>query len=365
MDEGTVIVGTHIDQAVALPLDLPKPIIHSCTTKLCDVYDPGGVISQIEILLSDDGRAYKVEDRILKETIFGSVHCGFCLSALEVGEGYAYDHNSLVAVKKYSKETIKNKGITTQENPLKEFAAMQFLGNDNPHLMGQLDCLEDNSYYYSIMTFCTGGELFSYIDTGAGRMSEPKARKTFAQILEGLSAMHAQGIAHRDMSLENILIFHPDDDDKMRIVIIDWGMCVRVPQYKGESGRVPFLVPSLGCCGKRNYIAPEVIRNANKATGVPFCPMRADIWAMGVILFILLTGIPPFETAIDTNRAYDAVKKGKLRALVQHWGHGGLSSLVLDLLERLFTIAPQDRLTIEEIREHPWMIAPDPLPLLS
>ena len=355
MSEGTTIVGYHEGRAVALPLDLPKPIIHKCTKKMTNVRDSTGQIIHTEVMLSDNGRAYRVEDRVLKETIFGSVHCGYCLSALGDGDGYADCQSSLVAVKKYSKVIIKGNVSITQEDPLKEFAAMQFLGNDNPHLMGQLDCLEDNSYYYSIMTFCTGGELFSYIDTGAGRMSEPKARKTFAQILEGLSAMHAQGIAHRDMSLENILIFHPDDDDKMRIVIIDWGMCVRVPQYKGESGRVPFLVPSLGCCGKKNYIAPEVIRNANKATGVPFCPMRADIWALGVILFMLLTGIPPFETAVDTNRAYDAVKKGKLRALVQHWGHGGLSASVLDLLERLFTIAPQDRLTIEEIKEHPWM----------
>ncbi|CAE7522802.1 PSKH1 [Symbiodinium microadriaticum] len=355
MDEGTVIVGEHAGRAVALPLEFPKPIIHTCTQKMADVADPTGVISRSGILLQNNGMAYKMEDRVLKETIYGSVHCGFLLTATE--EGYSYDQSCLVAIKTFSKAKIKKKLPTTQEDPLKEFAAMQFLGNGHPHLMGQLDCMEDDSFYYSVMNFCTGGELFSYLGSaGVGRMAEPMARRVFGQILDGLQAMHEKGVAHRDMSLENILIYHPDDETRMQVVLIDWGMCVRVPQFKGARGWESFLVPALGCCGKKNYISPEVIRNADKRTAAAFCPLRADIWATGVILFMLLTGIPPFETAIYTNRAYGAIKQGKLRALLLHWGYD-LSRKAEDLLERLFTISPRDRLSIDEIREDPWMIS--------
>jgi serine/threonine protein kinase len=346
------IVGEYRGQEVALPLDFPKPLIWFCTKKIAKVTDPAGVSVQAEVLVLEDGSVFKLEDRILKETIYGSVHCGFKLEIDDETEGYCYDQTSLVACKKYSKSKIKEKMHLTQENPLKEFAAMQFLGDDHPHIMGQIKCIEDHNYYYSIMRFCTGGELFEYLDTGS--MSESKARKAFLQIVDAMEFMHSKGVAHRDMSLENLLIFHPDDEERMEIIVIDWGMSVRVPMHKTEEGWKGYLVPAMGCCGKKNYIAPEVIRNADKRAATAFSPLLGDVWSLGVILFMLLTSIPPFETASNSNRAYNAIRQGKLGALLTHWGYT-VSAPAQELLNRLFTTSPSDRPTFSEIKTHPWM----------
>lgn len=348
------IVGSHRGQDVASPLEFPKPTIWFCTTKHTTITDPSGSSAQAEVLVLEDGSAFKIDDRILKETIYGSVHCAYKLAIDDDTGGYCYDQAALVACKKYSKSKIKQKYYLTQEDPLKEFAAMQFLGDDHPHIMGQIKCIEDDNFYYSIMRFCTGGELFEYLD--AGSMQESKARKAFLQIVAAMEHMHAKGVAHRDMSLENLLIFHPDDEERMQIIVIDWGMCVRVPLHKTEDGVKGYLVPAMGCCGKKNYIAPEVIRNADKRTATPFSPLLGDVWSLGVILFMLLTSIPPFEMASDSNRAYSAIRQGKLGALLLHWGYV-VSAPAQNLLNRLFTISPMDRPTFDEIKNHPWMTA--------
>mmetsp|Transcript_99525 Transcript_99525/g.214741 ORF Transcript_99525/g.214741 Transcript_99525/m.214741 type:complete len:357 (+) Transcript_99525:18-1088(+) len=351
MNDETVVIGQHGTKQVAMPLEFPKPSIDRCLRKRATLTDSTGIISHEYIYILEDGVAYKIEERILKETIYGSVHCGFTLS--QCGEDmYTYEQADLVAVKKYDKQTVKAKMHKTMENPLHEFGAMQLLGDEHPNIMGQIRCMEDDDFYYSIMAFCTGGELFEYLDSGS--MTESKARKAFVQILDGLEHMHSKGVVHRDMSLENLLIFNADDEDAMQIIIIDWGMAARVPMYKSDDGWRDFLVPPMGCCGKKNYIAPEVIQNADKRTASAFSAMRADVWATGVILFMLLTSIPPFESATDSNRAYRAIKQGKLKALLTHWGYS-ISSSAQDLLHRMFTSQPHDRPTIQEIRNHPWM----------
>jgi serine/threonine protein kinase len=169
--------------------------------------------------------------------------------------------------------------------------------------------------------------------------------------------MHQKGLAYRDLCLENILISNPDDNSRMHITIMDFGMALHVPLYQAVEGVVvkEYLVPPMVPCGKPRYLAPEVLRNGKTLTPIPYSPLRADVWSLGVVLCELLTGRPPCETASDNDKGYVKIKRGGVEALLKQW-RCNLSPLAKDLLTRLLSVSPYDRLTASEIKNHPWLV---------
>ena len=154
------------------------------------------------------------------------------------------------------------------------------------------------------------------------------------------------GVAHRDMSLENVIYDKQTDTVK----IIDFGMCLKVP--RDETTGTFLYIPPQGRPGKKNYISPEVLQNTQN-----FNPMKSDIWALGVILFTMLTGFPPVDTATTADPRYRMVSAGHLRTLLDSWNVTFLSDSVTDLMENILRPNPGDRLTLAEIRQHPWCVA--------
>jgi serine/threonine protein kinase len=176
------------------------------------------------------------------------------------------------------------------EDPIKEIAAMQLIGNSHPNVLGSVEVLQDNEHLYSIMPFCRGGDLFGVVldvaekrqaneaVEGAGGMSEPVARYWFRQLLLGLHHLQSKGICHRDLSLENILV------DVNHCLVIDMGMCLRVPYHcpgdpNGKSVDVEYgtdrrLIVPMGTCGKKNYMSPEVYENSDNFDG-----FAVDLWS--------------------------------------------------------------------------------------
>ena len=118
-----------------------------------------------------------------------------------------------------------------------------------------------------------GGELFNYI-VAHGRMSEPRARRFFQQIISGIEYSHRLKIVHRDLKPENVLL-----DDDLNVKIADFGL-------SNEISDGDFLTTS---CGSPNYAAPEVIR------GGIYAGPEIDVWSSGVILYVMLCGRLPFE----------------------------------------------------------------------
>ena len=322
---------------------------------------------------------------------------------------------------------------------------MQYLG-DHPNIMCQIECVEDRDNIYSIMPFCDGGELYDIIES-KGAMTEPVARYYFIQILQAVLYLQYKGVAHRDMSLENIMF-----DSVGKCFVIDFGMCLRIPlptvgvvspndPNSGElvelnrifqqqcqllmnyqtntvspvspqgveevipppppeedammidtdshpptatattsapnsstqqpqpqpplspvpladmnallmniSAIITIKIPQQGVCGKRNYISPEVLENTPY-----FEPFNVDIWALGVILFIMLTGVPPVDTASALDQRYRLICAGFLSNMLEQWNIH-LSLLAVDLLKRILRPVPTDRLTIHEILKHPWVL---------
>lgn len=299
------------------------------------------------------GTRYYELTRLVRETLFGAVHHALELELMPPTKSTDRPEGVLVrvnpprqmAVKVYFHAKLREYANRTRENPWNEMAAGQFLP-PHPHVMTLDDCCYDDENVYAIMEYFDGGELFEVINVengGPTPLSEPMARSYFKQLVSGLRHCHDRGVAHRDMSLENVICKNGEQVCK----IIDFGMCMRVPQ--DEAGRYLRVRPQ-GIVGKKNYTAPEVIQNM-----LPFNPMHADIWSLGVILFILLTSFPPMEAAAPLDPRFLMICRGQIRTLLANWGYGNLSVHVQDLLFRMLRQNPQDRLTLDDIESHPWM----------
>jgi serine/threonine protein kinase len=163
------------------------------------------------------------------------------------------------------------------------------------------------------------------------------------------------GVCHRDMSLENILV-----DEYTTSVVIDLGMCLRVPYDDGggevsdvSCGGLRRLIQPLIPCGKPNYISPEILSSEE-----PFDGFAIDLWATGVILFIMLVGLPPWEFARAEDPRYRMVTKGRLAHMLNSWQRP-ISPLAADLLQKMLMEDPRQRLSLTEVKDHPWVLDED------
>jgi len=159
-------------------------------------------------------------------------------------------------------------------------------------------------------------------------------------------------VCHRDLSLENVLV----DGDKC--MIIDMGMCLRVPYVDPKrpsavtdvrKGTKRLLIKPQGVCGKHFYMSPEVFRNADNFDG-----FAIDLWAAGVILYIMLTGFPPYDQSSPTDQRFQLIVSGRLMEQLRNWDIF-LSEEAGDLMQRMLQLRPKDRLTLAQVMDHPWV----------
>jgi serine/threonine protein kinase len=285
------------------------------------------------VIESGSGHFYEI-GTTLKKAIFGQVVLALLIMPSPGNTpGNAGENDTFVrtnqqrAIKIYSKRTLRALQGQTAENPLVEITALQFIGDNHPNIMGQIECCTDEDNIYSIMRFCPGGELFDFIDE-RGPLEVPLARSMFRQLLNGLLHLQELGIGHRDMSLENMLF-----DGANLFVIIDFGMCLRLKRDPA-TGRFCNLIKQ-SVCGKKNYISPEVMRGEPQ-----FNPMLCDIWAAGVILFIALTGVPPVDTATLNDERFRMICDGRLQEMLNSWGME-VDTMAIDLVQRILRPQPQ------------------------
>lgn len=248
------------------------------------------------------------------------------------------------------------------EDPVKEIACMQLIGTNHRNVLGSIEVLQDEDHLYSVMPYAKGGDLFGYVvaDTelrnGDGGMIEPVARYWFKQLLEGLYFLQTKGICHRDLSLENILV---DEED---CLIIDMGMCLRVPYTSRTdsqkvtdvtNGTTRRLMRPMGTCGKHNYMSPEIYQNTGNFDG-----FAIDLWAAGVILYIMLTGFPPYDHATMADKRFEIIVEGELMQQLRTW-EIYLSDDAGDLMQKMLRLDPKERLSLAEVMEHPWVTNPE------
>ena len=225
---------------------------------------------------------------------------------------------------------------------MKEICALQAIGA-HEHVIRFMEALHDEKNIYTVTEYCDGGELFEIIKNH-GALSEHQGRKCFREILAGLSHIKKIGIVHRDLTLENVLL------QSGKCKIMDFGMCLLTPRCP-VNGHAR-LMPPQGACGKKNYIAPEVLENVN-----PFFGHLVDMWSLGVILFILLTGYPPVEAATALDPRFRMIRDGQLGTMLKEW-RVHVPDTAVDLIQRMLRVNPYERLSIDEILQHPWMLQP-------
>lgn len=237
---------------------------------------------------------------------------------------------------------------------MKEISAMQLVGDYHPNVLGGIEVLQDDNYLYTVMPYCSGGDLFGHIIHENNQLpDEGKARAWFRQLLDGLLHLQIKGVCHRDLSLENIMV-----DDKGNLVIIDMGMALRVPFTDPSNigcvtdvseGSERRLIVAQNPGGKLMYMAPEVTVKEGSFDG-----FAVDLWAAGVILFVLLVGMAPFKWAHESDKRYAKIAKGELKELLAGH-HITLSSEACDLLQNMFWQDPHKRLTLAQVLHHPWV----------
>jgi len=195
----------------------------------------------------------------------------------------------------------------------------------HPHIIRLYEVIDTPTDIFLVNEYVSGGELFDYI-VSKGRLSMDEARNFFHQIISGVEYCHFQKIVHRDLKPENLLL-----DANKNIKLADFGLSNLMRD--GE-----FLRTS---CGSPNYAAPEVI------SGHLYAGPEVDVWSCGVILYALLCGSLPFDDESIPN-LFKKIKSG-MYSLPTH-----LSQLARNLIPRMLEVDPMKRITIPEIRMHPW-----------
>ncbi|EAY04711.1 CAMK family protein kinase [Trichomonas vaginalis G3] len=216
--------------------------------------------------------------------------------------------------------------ISTPEEKLRfEREVNVIIKMNHPGIIKIHDFIIDANYFYLVMDYCSGGTLLSQV--GINKLTEDAAKPLFKQILETVHYIHSQGIAHRDLKLENIML-----DEFGHIKIIDFGFSRFVE--KGEM----FMTP----CGSPAYAPPEVI------DGEKYDGKLADLWSLGVILFALVTGELPWK-GTNQIQIYNQIRNAQFDIPPQ------VSKFAQDLINQLLRIDPTTRLTTTEILTHPWL----------
>ncbi|KAL3670418.1 hypothetical protein V7S43_004737 [Phytophthora oleae] len=227
-----------------------------------------------------------------------------------------------------------------KENPLSERAVIQLLEDPlTARAPGREHVVEyeRESFFtagdsvFVAMDFCAGGDLYDYVSAKPGRrLPETEALPLFAQIAKGLSFLHAIGVAHRDLSLENVLL----KDGQVKIC--DFGLSADANQFSND------LV------GKFYYMAPEVTQ------GAVYDPKGADVWSLGVLLFIMLTGSPLFADENSRAPTLRVLNKYGVAKILELWGlKDQLSKPTINLLTSMLQVQPSRRLSAQEVANHP------------
>ena len=231
------------------------------------------------------------------------------------------------AIKVLNKEKIKKK---MKNLALRENEIITKLNHINIVLVYCIiDTKED---FFIIMEYCKYGELFDYI-VKYKRLSENEASNFFYQLINGVEYIHSQGIAHRDLKPENLLL-----TENKTLKIIDFGLS---HEFEEEE----FLKTK---CGSPSYAAPEIISKPN------YNGFKIDVWCCGIILYAMLCGYLPFDGDEDTTNNNVKLFQNILQCEPELPDF--LSDISKDLIMSILNPAPDKRITIEEIKNHPFYL---------
>ncbi|KAM9386894.1 serine/threonine-protein kinase DCLK3 [Phaethornis superciliosus] len=237
------------------------------------------------------------------------------------------DSNQIYAMKIVDKSKLKGK------EDMMESEILIIRSLSHPNIVSLIDVYETEAEIYLILEYVPGGDLFDAIIESV-KFTEHDAAVMITDLCEALVYIHSKNIVHRDLKPENLLVQH-NADKSTTLKLADFGLAKQVTK------------PIFTVCGTPTYVAPEIL--AEKGYG-----LEVDMWAAGVILYILLCGFPPFRSQErDQEELFKIIQLGHYEFLSPYWDN--ISAAAKDLITRLLIVDPQKRYTARQVLQHPWI----------
>ncbi|KAH7667305.1 Non-specific serine/threonine protein kinase protein [Dioscorea alata] len=232
------------------------------------------------------------------------------------------------ACKTIAKRKLVNKEDV--EDVRREVQIMHHL-TGQPNIVELKGAYEDKQSVHLVMELCAGGELFDRI-IAKGHYTERAAASLLRTIVQIVHTCHSMGVVHRDLKPENFLLLSKDENSPLKAT--DFGLSVFFKQGEVLKDIV----------GSAYYIAPEVLKRR-------YGP-EVDIWSIGVMLYILLCGVPPFWAETE-HGIFNAILRGQVDFASDPWPN--ISAAAKDLVKKMLTVDPRQRITAFEVLNHPWI----------
>eukprot|EP01083_Nonionella_stella_P002679 7687_1 len=240
----------------------------------------------------------------------------------------------------FALKMIKKKGKSSEDIAAlqREILVLQKCDHENIVRLG--DWCDTKKRIYMVVEFCDGGDVFERV-VQYKKFSEKSAIHVVTQVASGLGHVHKQKFVHRDLKPDNLMYLTKAVDSPIKI--IDFGLA-------GDCGEGPCKTP----CGTAHYAAPEVLSSLEY-------DQSADMWSLGVIIYTLLCGFPPFfDASNNMKNLYHLIKKGQYSFPSPFWDD--ITENAKDLIGKLLLKDPSARLNAEQVLLHPWVVNADAAP---
>ncbi|KAK1930278.1 putative cell cycle serine/threonine-protein kinase CDC5 [Phytophthora citrophthora] len=320
---------------------------HTTTTGTQSAAHSATATSTVSTVSSRVHRHIKVSSRLAPQIYLGHIY----QSQRPVEPSTAEDSTADGSTTDLCAKTVvvKNAGQLQRDDvtgrlqgPWKEWQAarqLRSVARSHPNVVQVFDTFVQRSHVFLVMEHCARGDLLADLvaTQPESRLDQTHALRIMLHLARGLRFLHETcNIAHRDVSLENVFVSR-DEVYKLG----DFGLSTRAD------------VRASGCVGKAQYVAPEVVAEAS------YDPVTADVWSLGILFFMLLTGAPLLEFASPSNPEFNTVKTVGCRGVLRSWNMDSqLSEETLDLLSNMLQFDPIKRLqTMKEVLNHPALLA--------
>lgn len=267
-----------------------------------------------------------------------------------VRKGYDLGTKERVAVKCIDELALSDKDAKALQREVKILSNLR-----HKHIISFKDFFYDSreKMFFIVTEYCGGGEMFDAV-VAKTCYSEQKVRSIMFALADAVKHLHDRNITHRDLKPENILlkVSHSKGDFSVSsLKIADFGFAY---QHKNASDN-NFLKT---VCGSPIYVAPEILRHhSSSSSSKGYLSKQVDVWSLGIIMYVLLCGYPPFmvsenKSGSENEKLFEKIKSGKFKFDEKYWKNISVSAK--ELVTRMLTVDPRKRATVGEVLKHPW-----------
>ncbi|XP_051990169.1 MAP kinase-interacting serine/threonine-protein kinase 2-like [Xyrauchen texanus] len=286
---------------------------------------------------------YKLQDDVLGEGAYAVVQT--CIN--------------LITNKEYAVKIIEKRPGHSRSRVFRE-VEMLYQCQGHRNILELVEYFEEEDKFYLVFEKLRGGSILTHIHRRQ-HFNEQEASIVVQDIASALDFLHNKGMAHRDLKPENILCEHSDRISPVKICDFDLGSGIKLNSDSSPISTPDLLTP----CGSAEYMAPEVVEAFNEEASI--YDKRCDLWSLGVILYIMLSGYPPFVGHCGTDCGWDwgepcqacqsmlfeSIQEGKYEFPEKDWAR--ISPAAKDLISKLLVRDAKDRLSAAQVLWHPWV----------